>query len=66
MADLLTSMIKIARSAGEVILEIYCEDDVGLELKADSSPLTRADLAANTIIVDGLRQIAPKLSLIHI
>ena len=64
MADLLTSMINIARSAGEVILEIYCEDDVGLELKADSSPLTRADLAANTIIVDGLRQIAPKIPIL--
>ena len=64
MADLLTSIISIARSAGKVILEIYCEDDVGLELKADSSPLTRADLAANTIIVDRLRQIAPKIPIL--
>ena len=64
MSDLLTSIISIARSAGKVILEIYCEDDVGLELKADSSPLTRADLAANTIIVDRLRQIAPKIPIL--
>jgi len=64
MADLLTAMSHIARSAGEVILEIYREDDLGLEFKADRSPLTRADLAANTIIVEGLRQLASEIPIL--
>ena len=64
MADLLTAMSHIARSAGEVILEIYREDDLGLEFKADRSPLTRADLAANTIIVEGLRKLASEIPIL--
>ena len=64
MADLLTAMSHIARSAGEVILEIYREDDLGLEFKADRSPLTRADLAANTIIVEGLKQLASEIPIL--
>ena len=64
MADLLNSMINIAREAGEVTLAIYREDDVGLEFKADKSPLTRADLAANNIIFDGLKDIAPTIPIL--
>ena len=64
MDDLLASMMNIARSAGDVILQIYREDDVGLEFKDDNSPLTRADLAAHNIIVGRLRNIAPKIPIL--
>ncbi|MCB0339164.1 MAG: 3'(2'),5'-bisphosphate nucleotidase CysQ [Bdellovibrionales bacterium] len=45
---------KLALQAGEVILEIYLRNDPRVEHKADNSPLTDADLAANEIIVKGL------------
>ncbi len=56
-ADLIPAVLKIARDAGAVILQIYGEEDFGVEHKADDSPLTRADLAANRCIVDGLEAL---------
>jgi len=57
---------KIAQKAGVAILNIYENDtDFGVEHKADDSPLTRADKAANDVIVKGLEELsfqAPILS----
>lgn len=47
--DLLTA-IHAALAAGKVILEIYASADFGIETKADKSPLTLADRAANARI----------------
>ncbi|MBF0171077.1 MAG: 3'(2'),5'-bisphosphate nucleotidase CysQ [Nitrospinae bacterium] len=44
----------IAREAGRAIMTIYREEDLGVTVKGDDSPLTRADLAAHRIIVDRL------------
>ncbi len=41
---------KAAIEAGIEILKIYESDDFGVQSKKDDSPLTQADLAANTII----------------
>ena len=48
---------QITRRAGAAILKIYASDDFGVETKADDSPLTRADRAANEVIVAGLRDL---------
>ena len=48
-------VITVARQAGEAILEIYNKEDLGIELKADESPLTLADKEAHKIIVAGLK-----------
>lgn len=61
MEDQLTIMSRIAREAGEAILEVYAEADFGVETKADDSPLTRADLAAHRIIIAGLQQAFPEI-----
>ena len=55
--SLVHEVAQIARQAGAAILEIYQEADFGVETKEDSSPLTRADRAANEVIVDGLRAL---------
>ncbi len=47
----------LIRAAGGAILKIYHGEDFGIEIKADESPLTRADRAANDIIVAGLRDL---------
>lgn len=44
----------IARKAGAAILEVYDQDDFGVLIKVDKSPLTKADKAANEVICDGL------------
>ena len=49
-------IIKIAKDAGKVIMEIY-NKDFGVEFKTDSTPLTIADQKANEIIVASLNQL---------
>ena len=39
-----------ALEAGKVIMEIYDSPDFGVETKADDSPVTKADLAADEVI----------------
>ena len=47
----------LAREAGAAILQIYDSNAFDVELKNDNSPLTRADRASNTVIVEGLAQL---------
>ncbi len=55
---MLQEIIDTARRAGEEILTYYT-DEVEVFTKDDDSPLTRADLAANRIILDALAAIDP-------
>lgn len=43
--------IKASIAGGQEILNIYQEDDFGIEYKSDDSPLTKADLASNRAIM---------------
>lgn len=52
LADQITD---IAHSAGDAIIDIYAQD-FAVYQKADTSPLTEADLAAHNIILRGLQQ----------
>ena len=52
--ELLDVILPTAVKAGEVIMDIYNTDDFSVEFKSDSSPLTKADKAANTVICDNL------------
>ena len=58
MNDLLAICVDVARQAGAAIMDLYDEHDLTLAHKADDSPLTRADLAANTIIETTLTRTA--------
>lgn len=58
-AALLTPLIDIARRASAAIMQVYESEDLGVQNKADDSPLTRADLASHQVIVDGLRKLTP-------
>lgn len=59
MTELIKVMCAVARDAGAAILQVYGDEDFGVQTKSDDSPLTRADLAAHNIIVDGLQKRAP-------
>lgn len=55
---------ELAERAGEAIMEIYGRDDFETEYKDDESPLTAADKAAHRILVDGLEQLTPDVSVL--
>ena len=54
--DLLLKVCNIAIQAGEEILKYY-NDDIEVTHKGDSSPLTKADLASNKIILNALHEL---------
>lgn len=56
-SSILSDVIKVADEASEKVLHIY-QSDFKVNYKEDSSPITAADLAANDIIVRGLRNIS--------
>jgi len=51
-----TIATRAAIRAGEAILEVYREEDLEVELKADETPLTRADRTAHGIIREALEE----------
>lgn len=59
--EMLDKLCEIAVRAGEAIMEIYEHDDFDVRSKADDSPLTKADLAANDVIVESLRELTPDI-----
>lgn len=61
MQELLYQVIKIARDAGEAIIEVYNSDKYEVENKDDEgyvSPLTKADKSSHKIIQAGLEKIS--------
>lgn len=55
---------KLALEAGAEIMRFYAQDDIGLRLKDDQSPLTAADEAADALISAGLRAAFPDIALV--
>jgi 3'(2'), 5'-bisphosphate nucleotidase len=51
----------LALAAGCEIMEVYGRADFGTRAKADDSPVTEADLAADRIIADGLARAFPDI-----
>jgi 3'(2'), 5'-bisphosphate nucleotidase len=62
-ADWMPRLVALAHRAGEAIMEIYATD-FETETKADDSPVTAADLAAEAIIEAGLTELAPDIPLV--
>ncbi|MBW7923005.1 MAG: 3'(2'),5'-bisphosphate nucleotidase CysQ [Rubellimicrobium sp.] len=61
---LVQEMRRLAVLAGEAILRVRGGDDFDVRMKADASPVTEADLAADAIISAGLRAAFPDLALV--
>lgn len=55
MKELLIEAIKAAVKAGEVILQVYNQIDLAVDLKEDNTPITAADRAAHTVIEEMLK-----------
>ena len=60
---LLPDLIDLSSKASNTIMDIY-NSDFSHENKDDGSPLTLADESSNKIIIDGLKEITPKIQII--
>lgn len=59
----LSELLAIARRAGEAILRIY-EGEIETRAKADRSPVTAADEAAEAIILEALSRLTPEIPVV--
>jgi len=58
MNSISEEIVSIAKNAGAQIMEIYNSKNFEIIIKDDNSPLTKADIASNEIIMDGLRSVS--------
>ena len=61
---LMTVLRQLALQAGDRIMEIYGQEDFDVRSKADESPVTAADEAADALISAGLREAFPEMTLV--
>ena len=59
LAGLIGPVTGLAREAGRRILELFRSDVLGVDYKADRTPVTEADQAAHDHIVAGLERLTP-------
>ena len=60
LPTLLAHALDLAQQAGQRILAVY-QSDFAVTHKEDASPLTQADLASHTLILEALAQLSPGL-----
>lgn len=59
--DLIAELLLICQEASNQIMQIYQQDDLGVQAKQDKSPVTEADMAAHAVIAKGLSQLTPDI-----
>jgi 3'(2'), 5'-bisphosphate nucleotidase len=63
LARLLPGVVALAERAGALILEHY-GNEVAVRAKADASPVTIADEAAEALILEGLAELTPEIPVV--
>ncbi|PFG45559.1 3'(2'),5'-bisphosphate nucleotidase [Vibrio sp. ES.051] len=61
LSHLLPHVIEIARSAGQLILDIYEKKQYEAYTKSDQTPVTTADIAAHKLITKRLSELTPDI-----
>lgn len=56
-AELAKAITTIAKDAGDVIMDIYNQNNTVVDYKGDDSPITQADTAAHNLIVSALQKL---------
>ena len=62
--ELIKTLKSLVLKAGKSVLEIYHSNDFDIELKSNDSPVTKADLAAHHVLVDGLALLTPEIPVV--
>ena len=58
------SLLDLMSKASKAIMEVYNEDNSEVKIKEDNSPVTKADLAANRILTNGLKNLFPEIPIV--
>lgn len=62
---LLARLVSVCEEAGKAILKVYNQtEELTVEVKADDSPVTAADLAAHQVLLGGLPGLLPELPIL--
>ena len=64
VTEILPSVLELTKQAGQAILEIYQQTNLGTSYKDDNSPLTAADLASHKLLVAGLKKLTPEIPIL--
>ena len=60
---IISEITSIACLAGDAIMDVY-NSDFDFEVKDDKSPLTKADLASHTVIINALSKLTPHIPIL--
>lgn len=62
LVPLIEPCIELAKKAGTAILNLYHSNtEIDVQIKADATPVTEADLIAHNIIAEGLKELTPDI-----
>ena len=61
--EIIQGVVALTRQAGSAIMEVY-KSEFDIHIKADNSPVTAADMKANAIITEGLKEINPEIPIL--
>ena len=62
--DVLAKLLDAAALAAKVVMRVYAEADVGVELKGPNDPVTRADKEANALLLEKLAHDFPGVPIV--
>ncbi len=63
-AEILEKLFAAAMDAAKIVMRIYAEPDVGMELKGPNDPVTRADREANALLLERLAKELPGIPIV--
>lgn len=64
-ADLLPELIQLIYQTGEAIMAIYADETLWqTQQKTNDTPVTAADLAAQSVLLDGLNRLSPEIPIL--
>ena len=58
------SILAVIEEANQTCLKIYGQEDFGVQIKSDNSPVTQADLEVNEILTTALKKITPDIPVV--
>ncbi|WP_446831011.1 3'(2'),5'-bisphosphate nucleotidase CysQ [Candidatus Foliamicus sp.] len=61
LSSLIKPVVRLARDAGRIIMPLFRSRELGVDYKADRTPVTDADHAAHEHIVSGLMRLTPNI-----
>jgi 3'(2'), 5'-bisphosphate nucleotidase len=62
--DVLAKLLEAAAAAARVVMRVYADSDLGIELKGPNDPVTRADKEANALLLERLEADFPGLPIV--